>query len=271
MLRTHYLLRTMPIEAVIFDLDDTLIVDEAISREAFEETAIQASKYGARQEAFITDAMRIAREDWAKSPQVDYCRSIGISAFECLWGNFDGEADPLPMLKAWSAKFRVDIFDKALRVQGIETPEAGNVLSKVFMDSRRKFARLMSNAMEIIVELSAKYSLGLLTNGAPAFQRDKFKASGLTEYFKAVAISGDHGIGKPDAKIFHWLLDQLGVKPESAVMVGNSVERDILGAHRAGIKSVWIEVSGSEEHADAKPDYVIKDLSELPALLEKIS
>ncbi|MEO6053123.1 MAG: HAD family hydrolase [Chthoniobacterales bacterium] len=261
----------MPIEAVIFDLDDTLIVDEAISKEAFAETALLASKYGARQEAFINDAMRIAREDWAKSPQVDYCRSIGISAFECLWGNFDGDAEPLPALKAWSAKFRVDIFDKALRVQAIETPEAGVELSKTFADTRRKFARLMSNAKEIIALLSTKYSLGLLTNGAPAFQRDKFKASGLTDHFKAVAISGDHGIGKPEPKIFHWLLDQLGVKAESAVMVGNSIERDIQGAQRAGIKSIWIEVAGSEEQADAHPDYVIQDLSELPALLEKIS
>ena len=261
----------MPITAVLFDLDDTLIVDEAVSKEAFEEVALQASKLGAKQEAFITDVMRIAREDWSVGPQVEYCRKVGISAFECLWGNFDGEADPLPSLKAWSAKFRTSVFDKALRLQRIESLEGGGDLSKVFVESRTKFARLMSNAKEVIALLSTKYSLGLLTNGAPAFQRDKFKSSGLVECFKAVAVSGDHGIGKPNPDLFHWLLDQLNVKPESTVMVGNSLERDILGAKNANITSIWIKVTGSEEHANVTPDYTIHDLSELPALLEKIS
>jgi putative hydrolase of the HAD superfamily len=60
----------------------------------------------------------------------------------------------------------------------------------------------------------------------------------------------------------------LGVTADEALMVGNSLERDIAGARNAGIRSIWIRVPGSEEHADASPDYTISALAEIPAILE---
>jgi FMN phosphatase YigB (HAD superfamily) len=53
-------------------------------------------------------------------------------------------------------------------------------------------------------------------------------------------------------------------------MVGNSLERDILGARNAGITSIWLKVPGSEEHAAVEPEFTITGLAELPALLERI-
>jgi len=261
----------MALQAILFDLDDTLIVDEAASDEALEYTArTAAEKFGVHTDQFKRDAIEIAKALWSESPVYHHCRNIGISAFECLWGDFSGDEEWLRQLHAWSAQFRSKVFDAALRRQEIDDPEAGPLLADAFEGFRRQLARLMPNATEVVAELAREYKLGLLTNGAPAFQREKFRNSGLHHAFDAAVISGDHGIGKPKKEIFQQLLSELGVSADEAIMVGNSLERDIAGARNAGIRSVWIRVPGSEEPDAVTPDHEILDLSELTELVERL-
>jgi len=261
----------MPIKALLFDLDDTLIVDEAVSAAALDATAQHAMKeVGASVETFRRDARAHAKRLHAASPVYPYCRRIGISAFECLWGKFLGDTPDLAALREWSQKFRVQVFDATLRSQEIDGGEAGAELAETFAAQRRKLQRLMPDAREVLTRLSKKYLTGLLTNGAPDLQREKLLNSGLEPLLRAVSVSGEHDIGKPDPGIFRILLGQLGVAPSEAVMIGNSLERDILGARNAGIASIWLKVAGSEEHAPVEPDFTIHGLAELPSLLEKI-
>jgi FMN phosphatase YigB (HAD superfamily) len=54
-------------------------------------------------------------------------------------------------------------------------------------------------------------------------------------------------------------------------MVGNSLERDIAGAINAQLAAaVWLQVPGSEEHADVKPHHTIRGLHEIPDLVARI-
>jgi putative hydrolase of the HAD superfamily len=261
----------MPIRAILFDLDDTLIVDEAVSRAALEATAEHAfTTLGASREVFLRDAREHAKRLHAQSPVYPYCRRIGISAFECLWGKFLGDTADLTALREWAQKFRVQVFDATLRSQQLEGDEAAADLAQIFAAQRRKLQRLMPDAREVLTRLSKKYRVGLLTNGAPDLQREKLLASGLDPLLHAVAVSGEHDIGKPLPEIFHRLVAELGATFDEAVMVGNSLERDIQGARNAGITSVWLKVPGSEEHAEVQPDHTIQGLAELPALLERL-
>jgi putative hydrolase of the HAD superfamily len=259
----------MKIRAILFDLDDTLVVDEAVSREALEETARLANtSHGADPAAFVRAAAGEAGRLWAAGPAHAYCRRIGISAFECLWGNFEGAGEDLTRLRGWSREFRARVFEAALRDQMLDpSADSGEVLAECFAERRRKLQRLMPDARETLARLKPSCKLGLLTNGAPDLQREKLGASGLAPFFDAVVISGELGIGKPDPGIFHHLLERLGVVPREAAMVGNSLERDIAGARNAGVLPVWIRVPGSEEHADAEPAETITGLSELPEIL----
>jgi len=102
-------------------------------------------------------------------------------------------------------------------------------------------------------------------------QREKIEATGLGSFFKAIAVSGEYGVGKPKPEIFHHLLGVLGVSQEEALMVGNSMERDIAGARNAGIRSIWIRVPGSEEHDEVIPDHTIAALGEIPGILEQLA
>jgi len=262
----------MAVKYVLFDLDDTLIVDEEISRETFDETAkFAAETHGVEPKAFATEIAHQARELWQSGPAVDYCRNIGISAFEGLWGNFQGEDESLQKLCAWIPSFRTSVFREALHTQGRSvSEEATNDLVDHWRNTRRKLLRVMPGAEEMLRELQSEYVFGLLTNGAPYFQREKFEASGLAGFFKEAVISGDHGFGKPKPEIFQLLLDRLGASPSEAIMVGNSLDRDVAGANHAGIASVWIHVHGSEGTYKVCPDHRIEQLSEMPILLANL-
>jgi putative hydrolase of the HAD superfamily len=260
----------MPLRAVLFDLDDTVIVDEAVSREAFEAVARYArDKHGAEEARFARDAAEQARVLWAAGPCSGFCRYLGISAFECLWGRFEGDGE-FADLRKWAFGFREQVFDHALRQQMIESVEGSRDLAEAFARERRLLQRLMPDALEILTRLSGRYTLGLLTNGAPDLQREKIAASGTESLFSQIVISGVYGIGKPHPEIFLHLTDRLGVSPAEAAMVGNSLERDIQGARDSGIISIWLKVPGSEEHSPVEPNFTIGGLRELPSLLERI-
>jgi len=99
-------------------------------------------------------------------------------------------------------------------------------------------------------------------------QREKIESSGLGMYFDAAVVSGELGTGKPAPEIFHLLLERLGVEPSAALMVGNSLARDILGGQRAGLKTCWLALDGEEEPVGlVEPDFTIRSLGELPRLV----
>lgn len=262
----------MAVDAILFDLDDTLIVDEAVSKEALVSTAQLACKLaGIEAAAFLADAKKFGSEFWRQGPCYDYVKSIGISFHECLWGRFEGAKPELVKLREWSQTYRVAVFGAVLRSQGVADDDVADKLAAHFSSQRRQFARLMPDAVETLVRLKASHKIALLTNGAPDLQREKIAASGLCGYFDAIAVSGEHGIGKPRAEIFEILLRELGVSADRAVMVGNSLERDIAGAINARLAAaIWIQVPGSEEHAAVKPHHTIRGLHEIPALVSGI-
>lgn len=59
--------------------------------------------------------------------------------------------------------------------------------------------------------------------------------------FEAVLASLEEGVEKPDPKLFHICLDQLGIKPEDAVHVGDNPIDDGDGAIAAGIRAILID------------------------------
>jgi len=262
----------MAIKAVLFDLDDTLIVDEAVTKDALHATAALASEqHGTDQTVFLSDAARLGKAFWEASPSHRYCLEIGIIDHECLWGDFPGDNPEVVTLRKWARNYRRALFDAVLRAQEISDEDAAEALAREFASSRRRLQRLMPDARETLARLRISRRIALLTNGDSGLQREKITASGLGKFFDAIAISGECGVGKPRAEIFHALLAELALEPNEAVMVGNSLERDIAGAKNAGLAgAIWLRVPGSEEPADVLPDHTIDGLHELPALLDPL-
>ncbi|GJL53991.1 MAG: hypothetical protein NPIRA02_11230 [Nitrospirales bacterium] len=75
-----------------------------------------------------------------------------------------------------------------------------------------------------------------------------FDETGILPLFSALSFSSDHGMVKPSAKPFKFVLTQLGIPKAEALVVGDSVRRDLGGAKNAGIDCILV---GGAEHPDA--------------------
>ncbi len=125
--------------------------------------------------------------------------------------------------------------------------------------------------------LKAKgYKMGILSNaGDDADVQTLVDKANLRSYFDFALSSAACGIRKPNPRIFQIALERLGVAPDEAAMIGDTLGADILGARNAGIFSIWItrraDSPGNRDHLDTiTPDAKVKTLEELPALLARL-
>jgi len=67
-----------------------------------------------------------------------------------------------------------------------------------------------------------------------------FEESGIDKLFSAMSFSSDHGMVKPSPKPFELVIEQLGIKKEQALIIGDSIRRDLGGAKAASIDCVLV-------------------------------
>ena len=262
------------IKAIFFDLDDTLLWDDRSVREAFSATCQKAAeKHGCPAEKLEEAVRQHARELYMSYETYPFTTMIGINPFEGLWGNFtEGEQKEFRKMQEIVPTYRRDAWTKGLRQLGIEDPELGHELAELFPAERRKRPFVYEETFSVLDQLKGNYQLLLLTNGSPDLQKEKLTGvPELVPYFDHIVISGQFGKGKPDSSIFQHALDLLSLKNDEAIMVGDKLTTDILGANRTGIKSTWINRHGLTRNDDIIPTYEIKDLHELTTVIQSIS
>jgi putative hydrolase of the HAD superfamily len=261
------------ISAVFFDLDETLIPDESVVAAALEETCKPVERqYHADAKKLAEDVHRAAREIWKSfEPGRLYSERIGISAREGLWGRFDGNpSDPeLAALSRFLPEYRFRAWNEAFLRHGIHDEEAAARAAENFPGIRRqeKFCRPFPESRSLLEVLRGRMKLGLITNGAPDLQREKFAACGLEEFFDAAVVSGELGIGKPEPGIFHEAMRMLGAEPRTSVMIGDNIQRDIAGALGVGMAAVWVNRFRRPAPAALRPTLEISSLEPLSGWL----
>jgi len=117
------------------------------------------------------------------------------------------------------------------------------------------------------------YRIGLISNAA--YARDvhyQIDQAGIRHYLGNIIISAEAGIRKPHERIFQLGLHPWNLQPDEALMVGDSLAADIVGANRVGMGSVWItrRVKNAAEltiPADGLPDARIENLHQLVEIL----
>jgi HAD superfamily hydrolase (TIGR01509 family) len=148
-----------------------------------------------------------------------------------------------------------------------DTAVAGATMS--FADEFIRHVQLDKDAVYVLQKLHQKYKLGLVSNfGIPECGRKLLKMFGLKRYFDFIVISAEVNQRKPSPKIFKNALQRLGVDASRAVFVGDMVDLDVIGPQSVGMKTVLIKRRSSGEDTAAKPDRVIKNLTELLQVLE---
>jgi len=94
---------------------------------------------------------------------------------------------------------------------------------------------------------------------------------GVDSFFDAVVTFEDTGVRKPAPEPFKKILDLLDVKPDEAVMVGDWAERDILGASRIGMHTVFARYGDTFGTKNTGADCEIGDILELVPVIERLN
>jgi 2-haloacid dehalogenase len=130
----------------------------------------------------------------------------------------------------------------------------------------------MPGAPELLEELYRKYRLYIVSNGTAKVQEGRIGSSGIAKYMDGIFISQILGANKPDKQFFDTCFAEIpDFSLSETVIIGDSLSSDIKGGINAGITTVWFNPKGIENDNDIKPDYTIKELSEVPGLLSQIS
>ena len=101
---------------------------------------------------------------------------------------------------------------------------------------------------------------------------------GLQHTFDLVLTYDDTGFRKPAPEPFRMALDELGVAPSRAVIIGDWKERDIAGGRNAGLHTVYArygdkysQYADKAEADETEPDFVVDDLLQLLNVLDRLN
>ena len=231
-------------EAILFDLDDTILADDAVNEKA----------WGIVLEKPIPEARKldIARL-WAA------IRQAGD------W--YYGDPERLRRARLDLRTARREVVTMALSSIGVNDRRLARELADSYGEEKEKAIFVHPGAIETISHLWKEgIPMALLTNGNSERQRKKIERFELARFFDHILIEGELGMGKPDEQIFRRALELLGVvHPSQTWMVGDGLETDVRPAQKLGIYAIWVDWRGEglPESSVVRPDRIIRRLCEL--------
>ena len=142
-----------------------------------------------------------------------------------------------------------------LRRKGIEValeesgadPALADAAYAAFFVERNK-VDFYADAPAALARIAARVPVCAVSNG-----NADLDAIGIGHHFAHRVTAREFGRGKPDAAIFHHACERLGRAPAEVLHVGDDVEADIAGAHRAGLRTCWLHRDDARERHPAWP------------------
>jgi YjjG family noncanonical pyrimidine nucleotidase len=182
-----------------------------------------------------------------------YCR---INAEH--WARFERRAITAGELKV--GRFRALLESFGLR----SDDAAAAALSTRYLAALSGKAFFLPHAREVLEELSRRAALCLITNGLTLVQKGRIRKAGIGPFFRAVLISEELGLAKPDPRFFLRAAEASGLPPAELLCVGDNPSADIGGARAAGIAGCWYNPAGAPWPGPGDPpERIIADLREL--------
>ena len=161
----------------------------------------------------------------------------------------------------------------------------GGLASRLSLHARERIAaryadsyfdhppRLDEHALSVMAGVKARgYRTALICNTGSTpgkTQRVFLERAGLARFLDTLTFSDEEQMSKPAAAIFHVTLERIGGVPHEAVHVGDHPRNDVLGAKRAGLKTIWLK--RKEEPTEVAPDAQIDSLDHLLEALERLA
>ena len=139
-------------------------------------------------------------------------------------------------------------------------------MSALYLDICPYKTHLIEGAIEVLEHLTKNYKIHLITNGFRESQRIKIRSSGIEKYLSEIIISDETPYRKPMRAIFKYAMERAGSQPEKSIMIGDDLNKDVLGAKKASMDQVFYN-SRNKTSVKPRPTFEIKKLNELLNLL----
>lgn len=156
----------------------------------------------------------------------------------------------------WKLYERNEIDQESLRVNRLKdtfhaidfeiTLEQIKVISNLFIEYLTSNNHLIDGAIETLEYLKENYQLHIITNGFSIVQEAKLQKSNLVNYFVTITNSELAGHKKPHQNIFQYALSLAKANKNQSIMIGDSIEADVLGAMNFGIKAVYFNPANEQ-------------------------
>lgn len=226
----------MIIKAILADIDNTLIDFDKSAEKAIEKTA---EKLG------------------VTLPDGYFPIFLRINAM--LWSKLEREE----ITKDDIYKNRWKLIFKELSID-----EDYSEFEEEFRKQMRVTAIPIEKAKELLEYLSEKYSLYTASNSSKIQQESRLKMLGFDKYFDGLFTSEDIGFQKPSKEFFYECCKTLyPISPDNIIMIGDSLEADIVGAKNFGLKSIWFDYYKENTDIKGLSDYRVDKLSDIMTIL----
>lgn len=238
------------IRGAIFDLGSTLIRRTGLELERVKCAALAsyaASDCGCREpEAFAARLLEIRLAGWKRS---------------------EAELVEVPAAAA---------FVEAFTASGLEiTDDVLAWAEAVFFEPELTMSRLYPSAVEMLEALAGMgLRLGMISN-ATSHQLvvDIARRHGIDRYFDPIVTSMGFGRPKPHPGIFRYVLEDWGIAPGAAVMIGDTLGADVLGANTVGMRAILVDIEPNPDNprfaTRARPNVTVTRLDEIPAVIQE--
>jgi len=230
--------KMLKVEAILFDVGDTLIDTSTRMKRALYKTAeyLESKNIISEKEKFITTYEIVDKE--IQGPRINHLYS-----------------DPRIIIE--TAK-RLNISPSLYLV---------GVFLSVYRGFIRKSIRKSNRLIKLFKTLKNEgFKIGIVTDGSTVEQIEQLYRLGILEYIDALITSEELDVEKPNALLFRKILNYLSVNdPSNAVMVGDDLKRDIAGAKKIGINTIWVTNYSAQKNVKIciTPDIVVKSVDEI--------
>ena len=236
----------MHVEAVLFDLFDTLLLLEG-SEVYYQPSLIKLHEF------LIKSGVNASFEDFSRV------------YFEVRDRFYSESRESLE-----EPHFRVHLL-QTLHSLGYDFDVSDPIVigaTTTFGNEFMRYVTIDKDTVSVLQKLRGEYKLGLVSNAfIPETVWALLEKFGLKQFFDVILISGEINQRKPSPEIFEKALKALDVKASEAVFVGDMLDLDVVGPKNVGMKTILIERRRTEGIGGVKPDKVIRTLNDLLGVL----
>jgi HAD superfamily hydrolase (TIGR01509 family) len=125
--------------------------------------------------------------------------------------------------------------------------------------------QILPGTRQHLLHFAGRYRIGVISNADGRIE-DVLRRCGIADCFRTITDSGLVGYEKPHPEIFRRALESLNARPENSLYVGDVYSVDYLGATRAGMHAVLMDVSGAYAN---QPVARVESLAELDKFLSQ--